>query len=178
MGNNAKLLQVGIVPRLCFLQETLRTQNQHQAKFCAFLEVEHWYRSVGCARNKLFFRSSTESEIISVDAGLRMDGLPALDLWDIVIEVLRSTKNNVQPKHASHQETGKVLDSKTKTQHIGCSKSVVFFAVSGGYPWRPLFFPLSCFDFFVFFDSFLSFFCLRFLTLRKKKVLYIRAGQR
>ena len=29
--------------------------------------------------------SSTESEVISLDAGLRMDGLPALDLWDIVI---------------------------------------------------------------------------------------------
>ena len=28
--------------------------------------------------------SSTESEIIALDAGLRMDGLPAIDLWDIV----------------------------------------------------------------------------------------------
>ena len=33
-----------------------------------------------------------------------MDGLLALDLWDIVIEVLRSTNNNVQPKHTSIQE--------------------------------------------------------------------------
>ena len=31
--------------------------------------------------------SSTESEIISPGAGLRMDVLFALDLWDIVIEV-------------------------------------------------------------------------------------------
>ena len=44
-----------------------------------------------------------------------MDGLFAVELWDIVIEVLRSTKDNVQPKHASHQETGAVLDSTTKT---------------------------------------------------------------
>ena len=27
--------------------------------------------------------SSTEAEIISLDAGLRMDGIPALDLWDL-----------------------------------------------------------------------------------------------
>ena len=27
--------------------------------------------------------SSTESEIISLDAGLRMDGIPVLDLWDV-----------------------------------------------------------------------------------------------
>ena len=36
----------------------------------------------------------------------------------VVIEVLRSTKDNIQPKHSSHQETGAVLDSKTKTQHV------------------------------------------------------------
>ena len=62
--------------------------------------------------------SSVESEIISVDAGLRMDGLPALDLWDTVIVVPRSNNNTVQPKHTSHQETGAVFDSKTKTQHV------------------------------------------------------------
>ena len=32
--------------------------------------------------------SSTESEIISLDAGLRMDCIPVLDLWDLVIEVV------------------------------------------------------------------------------------------
>ena len=34
-----------------------------------------------------------------------MDGLPALDLWDIVIEVLRSTNNTVKPNHDSIRET-------------------------------------------------------------------------
>ena len=33
------------------------------------------------------------------------DGLPALDLWDIVIEVLRSTNNTVKPNHVSIRET-------------------------------------------------------------------------
>ena len=40
--------------------------------------------------------SSTESEIISLDAGLRMDGIPARDLWDCVIEVLHSSSNQSQ----------------------------------------------------------------------------------
>ena len=61
---------------------------------------------------------STESEIISLDAGLRIDGLPALDLWHMVIEMLRSTNNNAQFSQTSHQETGAILDSKTKTQHV------------------------------------------------------------
>ena len=32
--------------------------------------------------------SSTESEIISLDAGLKLDGIPALDLWYLIVEVL------------------------------------------------------------------------------------------
>ena len=31
--------------------------------------------------------SSTESEIISVDTGLRLDGLPVLQLWDLIVSV-------------------------------------------------------------------------------------------
>ena len=43
--------------------------------------------------------SSLESEIISLDAGLRMDGIPALTLWDLVIEVFHSVPNKIeQPK--------------------------------------------------------------------------------
>ena len=29
--------------------------------------------------------SSTESEIISLDTGLRLDGLPAVELWDLIL---------------------------------------------------------------------------------------------
>ena len=35
--------------------------------------------------------SSTESEIISLDAGLRVDGIPTLDLWDLIVVVLGNT---------------------------------------------------------------------------------------
>ena len=40
--------------------------------------------------------SSTESEIISLDAGLRMDGIPALDLWDLTIDVMHANSNQKQ----------------------------------------------------------------------------------
>ena len=40
-----------------------------------------------------FSYSSTETEIISLDAGLRMNGIPALDLWDLVKEVFHSVRN-------------------------------------------------------------------------------------
>ena len=43
-----------------------------------------------CKKQVSVSHGSTESEIISLDAGLRMDGIPALDLWDVVIGVLHS----------------------------------------------------------------------------------------
>ena len=43
--------------------------------------------------------SSEESDVISLDAGLRMDGIPALVLWDVVIEVSRSSKSTESPTH-------------------------------------------------------------------------------
>ena len=68
-----------------------------------------------CEKQTSVSHGFTESKGISLDAGLRMDGLLALDLWDVVIEALRSNKNNiqpnrtilrkltaVQPKHTSH----------------------------------------------------------------------------
>ena len=49
-----------------------------------------------CKKHTSVSHSSTESEAISLDAGLRMGGIPALDLWDVVIEVLHSSKNTHQ----------------------------------------------------------------------------------
>ena len=41
-----------------------------------------------CKKQTSFSHSSTESEIISLDTGLRLDGLPALELWDLIVSVL------------------------------------------------------------------------------------------
>ena len=52
-----------------------------------------------CKKQTSVSHSSTEAEIISLDAGLRMDGIPALTLWDLVIEVFHSVPNKIkQPK--------------------------------------------------------------------------------
>ena len=57
-----------------------------------------------CKKQTSVSHSSTESEIISLDAGLRMNGIPALDLWDLVIEVLHSSSN--QHKKSKRQCAG------------------------------------------------------------------------
>ena len=41
-----------------------------------------------CKKQTSVSHSSTESEIISFGAGLRFDGVTALDLWDLIVAVL------------------------------------------------------------------------------------------
>ena len=43
-----------------------------------------------CKKQTSVSHSSTESEIISLDTGLRLDGLPALELWDPIVSVFGS----------------------------------------------------------------------------------------
>ena len=55
-----------------------------------------------CKKQTSVSHSSTESEIISLDAGLRMDGLPALDLWVWSLkcrERLEEDQNRPKPAH-------------------------------------------------------------------------------
>ena len=51
------------------------------------------FRKSKVRANKLDVHSSTEAEVISLDAISRRDGIPALDLWDLVIEVFHSSPN-------------------------------------------------------------------------------------
>ena len=54
-----------------------------------------------CKKRTSVSHRSRESEIISLDSGLRLDGIPALDLWDLIVLVLGNTSQThdrtVQP---------------------------------------------------------------------------------
>ena len=50
-----------------------------------------------CKKQTSVTHSSTESEVISLDVGLRMDGVLAVDLWDVVIGVSHSSNYNTLP---------------------------------------------------------------------------------
>ena len=71
-----------------------------------------------CKKQTWVSRSSRESEIISLDAGLRMDGLLALGLWDLVIEVLWTTHGRPKPTQASTRETGAEIQRTPKFQQV------------------------------------------------------------
>ena len=81
--------------------------------FCIFGNRTFVPRSWMCKKQPIVSHISTESEVISSDAGLRIDGTPALDLWDLVVDVLLSSKKTSQysescattkPKKETHQD--------------------------------------------------------------------------
>ena len=81
MGNTAQRFWLGFSSKTQTLPATLRTQNLPLVESYVSSEAEHLSPSVGlCKKQTSVSHSSTESEIISLDAGLRMDGLLALDL--------------------------------------------------------------------------------------------------
>ena len=67
-----------------------------------------------CKKQTSVSHSSAESEIISLDAGLQVDDLPALDLRDVVIEVLRSSNSAKTPTKPSAGNCSRDLTSKPK----------------------------------------------------------------
>ena len=59
-----------------------------------------------CKKQTAVSHSSTESEIISWDAGLRLDGFTALDLCDLIVAVLHGNTNQ------NRTEQGDLLKNK------------------------------------------------------------------
>ena len=66
-----------------------------------------------CKKQTSVSHSSTEAETISLDAGLRMDGIHALTLWDLVIEVFHSNRTKQKDLRESCGKTRQHLSSQT-----------------------------------------------------------------
>ena len=73
-----------------------------------------------CKKQTSFSHSSTESEIISLDAGFRLDGIPALDLWDLIVAVLYgSTYQTNQEREDPHKSpTRKKIHGKIDLDNV------------------------------------------------------------
>ena len=70
-----------------------------------------------CKKQTSVSHSSTESEIISLDAGLRLDGIPALDLGDLIVSVIGNT---IQ----THDRTGQPVLNCNK-DHLPNKRSTI-----------------------------------------------------
>ena len=73
-------MQAGDCFKTPILREILRIRGPLLEEHYVFLEVIHLFqKNWMCKKQTAVSHSSTESEIISLDTGLRLDGIPALD---------------------------------------------------------------------------------------------------
>ena len=88
MGNTAKQCRLGLFQDSDFAGDLEDSKSTSGGILCIFGSHTFVPISWMCKKQTSVSHSSTESEIISLDAGLRLDGIPALDLWDLIVAVL------------------------------------------------------------------------------------------
>ena len=93
VGNTAKQCRLGLFEDSDFAGDREDSKSTSGGTLCIFGSHTFVPTSWMCKKQTSVSHSSTESEIISLDAGLRMDGIPALDLWDLIVTDLHGNTN-------------------------------------------------------------------------------------
>ena len=88
MGNTAKQCRQVLFQDSDFAGDLEDSKSTSGGTLCIFGSHTCVPISWMCQKQTAVSHSSTESEIISLDTGLRLDGLPALELWDLIVSVL------------------------------------------------------------------------------------------
>ena len=90
VGNTAKQCRLGLFQDSDFPGDLEDSKSTSGGTLC--VSGSHTFVPISwmCEKQAAVSHSSTESEIISLDAGLRLDGLPALELWDLIVSVFGS----------------------------------------------------------------------------------------
>ena len=112
--------RLGLFPDSDFAGDLEDSKSTSGGTLCVF--GSHTFVPVSwmCKRQTAVSHNSTESEIFSLDTGLRLDGLPALELWDLIVSVpgnvARVSDGSGQPDsdvhkhHKSHKKIDVMKD--------------------------------------------------------------------
>ena len=106
-GNTAKQCRLGLFQDSDFAGDLEDSKSTSGGTLCVFGSNTFVPISWMCKKQTAFSHSSTESEIISLDTRLRLDGLPALELWDLIVFVLgnisRVSDRSGKPERDDHK---------------------------------------------------------------------------
>ena len=130
VGNTAKQGRLGLFQDSDFAGDLEGSESTSGGTLCVFGSHTFVPISWMCKKQTAVSHSSTESEIISLDTGLRLDGLLALELWDLIVSVLGNMNQTpekpgrpvVNDKNQRSQGITNVLN------HIDCVPSNVQFS--------------------------------------------------
>ena len=93
-GNTAKQCRLGLFQDSDFTRDLEDSKSTSGGTLCVSGSQTFVSISWMCKKQTSVPHSSTESEIISLDAGLRLDGTTALDFWDLIVAVLGNTNQS------------------------------------------------------------------------------------
>ena len=88
VGNTAKQCRLGLFQDSDFAGDLEDSKSTSGETLCVSGSHTFVPTSWMCEKQTSVSHSSTESEILSLDTGLRLDGLLALELWDLIVSVL------------------------------------------------------------------------------------------
>ena len=110
MGNTAKQCRLGLFQDSDFAGDLEDSKSTSGETLCVFGSHTLVPISWMCKKQTSVSHSSTESEIISLDTGLRLDGLPALELWDLIVSVFGNISHKTD-------RTGQPVNGKNKSHN-------------------------------------------------------------
>ena len=110
VGNTAKQCRLGLFQDSDFAGDLEDSKSTSGGTLCVFGSHTFVPTSWMCKKQTSVSHSSTESEIISLDTGLSLDGLPVLELWDLIVSVF----GNIS--HTSDR-TGQPVNGKNKSHN-------------------------------------------------------------
>ena len=131
VGNTAKQCRLGLFQDSDFAGDLEDSKSTSGRTLCIF--GSHTFVPIIwlCKKQTSVSHNSTESEIISLDTGLRLDGLLALELWDLIVSVLgnvsrvsdRSGKpdSDVHKRHKSHKKNDVMKDIDSVPSNVQSS---------------------------------------------------------
>ena len=110
VGNTAKQCRLGLFQVSDFAGDLEDSKYTSGGTLCIFGSHTFVPTSWMCKKQTAVSHSSTESEIISLDTGLRLDGLLALELWDLIVSVFGNISQ-------ISDRTGKPVNGKNKSHN-------------------------------------------------------------
>ena len=107
VGNTAKQCRLGLFQDSDFAGDLEDSKSTSGGTLCVLGSHTFVPISWMCKKQTAVSHSSTESEIISLDTGLRLDGLLALELWDLIVSALgnvsRISDRSEKPESDEHK---------------------------------------------------------------------------
>ena len=104
--------------RILILREIWKIQNPLLEEHCVFGSDTFAPISWMCKKQTAVSHSSIESEIISVDTGLRLDGSLALELWDLKLCVFLEEICRISGRHRKSHKIDVMKDIESVLSNV------------------------------------------------------------